>query len=314
VTGPSGQTSNDAVLAGAADARPARPQAADAVDRHWGVGSMVSRLRRVLVRTPTTDGDFGAAGWPTPDPGALVSEHGAFVDLLRRLGCRVEIEPAAPGLVDACYTHDPVITTPCGAIVLQMRKPVRRPEPALTRAALDRLGVPILGELDGTARTDGGDKVWLDPRTLLVGRGHRTNAAAVDQLRALLQPRGVMLEVFDLPNYRGDVEVLHLMSVISLVRDDLAVVFRPLIPVRLLELLAARGVDTIAVDEAEFETQGGNVLAVAPGVAVIAAGNPRVRDALLAAGCQVHEFAGDTVALAGTGGPTCLTLPLWRED
>jgi N-dimethylarginine dimethylaminohydrolase len=287
---------------------------ASRADPRWGVGSMVSRLRRVLVRTPTSIGDFAAAGWPTPDPDALGAEHAGFVDLLQRLGCQVEIEAAAPGLVDACYTHDPVIMTPFGAIVLQMRKPVRRPEPALTRAALDRLGIPIVGELGGAAHTDGGDKLWLDGRMLLVGRGHRTNAAAVDQLRELLEPRGVAVEVFDLPNYRGDVEVLHLMSVISLVRDDLAVIFPPLVPVRLLELLARRGVDTIAVDDAEFDTQGGNVLAVAPGVAVIAAGNPRVRDALLGAGCQVHEFAGDTVALAGTGGPTCLTLPLWRED
>lgn len=280
----------------------------------WGVGSMVARLRRVLVRTPSTDGDFQAAGWPTVDPDVLLAEHAAFVQLLQTLGCDVEIAGAASHLVDATYSHDPVITTPFGAIILQMRKPIRQPEPALSRTALEALGVPILGELTGDAHTDGGDKVWLDEQTLLIGRGHRTNAAAVDQLRDLLQPRGVKIEVFDLPNYRGDVEVLHLMSVISLVRDDLAVVYPPLIPVRLLELLGERGIATIAVDDAEFETQGGNVLAVAPGVTVIAAGNARVSAALRAAGCELHEFAGDTVAIAGTGGPTCLTLPLWREN
>jgi N-dimethylarginine dimethylaminohydrolase len=275
---------------------------------------MVAGLRRVWVRTPCTDGDFVAAGWPDPNPRVLLAEHAAFVELLRELGCQVDIADAASGLVDACYTHDPVITTPFGAIILQMRKPARRPEPALARRALTELGVPILGELTGGAHTDGGDKVWLDDRTLLIGHGHRTNAAAVWQVRALLEHRGVTVEVFDLPNYRGDIEVLHLMSLISLVREDLAVVYPPLIPVRLLDLLAERGIAAIAVGDDEFATQGGNVLAVAPGVAVITAGNPTVRDALRAAGCEVHEFAGDTVAVAGTGGPTCLTLPLWREN
>ena len=275
---------------------------------------MVARLRRVQVRTPSTVGDFVAAGWPAVAPDALLAEHEGFVELLRALGCQVEIADAAPGLVDATYAHDPVITTPFGAIILQMRKPIRRPEPALAGAALEAIGMPILGELTGDAHTDGGDKIWLDDETLLVGRGHRTNAAAVEQLRALLEPRGVAIEVFDLPNYRGDVEVLHLMSVISLVDVDLAVVYPPLIPVRLLELLADRGITTIAVGDDEFHTQGGNVLAVAPGVAVITAGNPRVAAALRAEGCEVHEFAGDAVAIAGTGGPTCLTLPLWRED
>lgn len=275
---------------------------------------MVTRMRRVLVRTPATEGDFASAGWPPPDPAALLAEHAGFTRLLTELGCEVESAPAAPGLVDACYTHDPVIMTPFGAIILQMRKPVRRPEPELTRRTLAELGIPILGSLTGAARADGGDKVWLDDRTLLVGRGHRTNAAAVAQLRELLEPRGVGIQVFDLPNYRGDVEVLHLMSVISMVAEDLAVIYPPLIPVALLELLAERGIATLAVDDAEFESQGGNVLALAPRVVVLPAGNPRIAAALAEAGCQVHEFAGDTVAVAGTGGPTCLTQPLWRED
>jgi N-dimethylarginine dimethylaminohydrolase len=275
---------------------------------------MVARMRRVLVRTPSIDGDFTAAGWPDPDRRALIAEHGAFVYLLRALGCEVEITDPATGLVDACYAHDPVVMTPFGAIILQMRKPVRQPEPAIARAALEASGVPILGELTGDAVMDGGDKVWLDTHTLLVGRGHRTNADGVAQVRALLEPLGVRVDAFDLPNYRGEVEVLHLMSVISIVRDDLAVVYPSLIPVRLLELLRERGVATVPVDDAEFATQGGNVLAVAPGIAVMTGGNPRTRDALVAEGCEVHEFAGDTVAIAGTGGPTCLTLPIWRED
>ncbi len=269
-------------------------------------------LRRALVRTPTSDGDFTAAGWRIPDPVALLAEHEDFVALLESLGCHVEVAEPAPGLVDACYAHDPIVMTPYGAIILAMRKPIRAGEPAVMRADLDRLGIPVIGELTGDARSDGGDKVWLDERTLLLGRGHRTNAAAIAQIRAILEPRGVRVHVFDLPNYRGAAEVLHLMSVISPLAEDLAIVYSPLIPVALLDLLADRGIRTIDVDESEFATQGGNVLAARPGVVLVPAGNPIVSAAMTSAGCEVHEFTAPNACVAGDGGPTCLTQPLWR--
>lgn len=278
----------------------------------WGVGSSVARLRRVLVRTPTVDGDFHGAGWRVPDPDALLREHDGFVSLLASLGCAVEVAPMAPGMVDACYTHDPVVMTPIGAVVLQMRKPARVAEPAVMRGDLDRLEVPVVGALTGPARMDGGDKVWLDERTLLLGRGYRTNAPALDQIRGLLEPAGVQVEIFDLPHYRGPGEVLHLMSVISPLAGDLAAVFEPLVPVALMELLGERGIRTVPVAAEEFGTQGANILAVSPGVVVIPAGNPGTVAALVRAGCEVHEFDAPNICVKGDGGPTCLTQPLWR--
>jgi N-dimethylarginine dimethylaminohydrolase len=274
---------------------------------------MVSRLRKVLVRTPTTVGDFvGTAQWREPDRDSLLSQHAEFVRLLESCGADVFVGDPVDNLVDAVYTHDPAIMTPFGAVLLRMRKPVRRPEPALMRADFERLGVPIVGELSAPAYSDGGDKVWLDAHTLLVGRGYRTNAAAIDQLRALLGPRGVDVVGLDLPHYQGPDAVLHLMSVISPISYDLAVVYEHLAPVALIELLDERGISRITVDEEEMLTQGGNILAVAPGEVVLAAGNDKVRTKLLAAGVTVHEFAGTDVAVKGDGGPTCLTQPLWR--
>lgn len=283
-----------------------------ASDREWGVGSMVAPLKRVLVRQPATSGDFLGAGWREPDAEALVREHREFVELLQSLGCTVDVLPAEPGLVDATYTHDPVIMTPAGAIILQMTKPARRAEPAAMRRDLTALGVPIVGELTGEARSDGGDKVWLDPHTLLMGRGYRTNAAAIAQVREIVAAQGIDVVPFDLPHYRGREEVLHLMSVISPVADDLAVFYEPLAPVALIELAEERGITRIPVDDDEFATQGGNVLAVAPRVVVIPAGNPKTAARLRDAGCEVHEFAGNDLAVKGDGGPTCLTRPLLR--
>ncbi|MFM9086202.1 MAG: dimethylarginine dimethylaminohydrolase family protein, partial [Acidimicrobiia bacterium] len=230
----------------------------------WGTGDMVSPLHDVLVRTPTTVGRFVEdGGWREPDRAALLDEHRRFVELLRGLGSTVHVANAIDGLVDAVYMHDPVIMTPHGAILLRMAKPIRTPEPAHARRDLERLGVPILGELTAPAHADGGDKVWLDSRTLLVGHGYRTNAAAIDQIRALLSPHGVTVHAFDLPHFRGPAEVLHLMSVLSPIAHDLAVVYEPLAPVRLLECLRERGIAWIPVTNTEVLTQGANILAVA---------------------------------------------------
>ena len=274
---------------------------------------MVSPLRKVFVRTPTTVGDFvGQAQWREPDRKLLVSQHEEFVGLLRSAGAQVLIGSAVDNLVDAVYTHDPAVMTPFGAILLRMRKPVRAEEPERLREDFEHFGVPVLGSLGAPAFSDGGDKVWLNAHTLVVGRGYRTNAAAIGQFRELLSPYGVEVISVDLPHYMGPNAVLHLMSVISPIDHDLAVVYEPLAPVALLELLEAHAIRHITVDEDEMLTQGANILAIAPGEVVLAAGNDKVRAKLLGAGVKVHEFAGTEVAVKGDGGPTCLTQPLWR--
>lgn len=279
----------------------------------WGTPDMVSPLARVLVRTPTTTGKFVEDGhWRMPDTNALVAEHERFTRLLESLGCQVDIAPPVEGLVDAVYMHDPMIMTPHGAILLNMAKPIRSPEPAHFRASLEALGVPILGQIAAPGFADGGDKVWLDERTLLIGHGYRTNQAGIDQIRALLAPHGVEVFSFDLPHYEGPSAVLHLMSVLSPISYDSAVVYEPLAPVRLLQFLESRGISWFTVSEREMLTQGANILTVRPNVVVLAAGNPEIEGKLREGGVEVHVFDGANVAVKGDGGPTCLTAPLLR--
>ncbi len=280
----------------------------------YGVTSSVARLRRVLVRTPVTSGDFAAAGWRQPDPDTLLRQHAAFCDLLSNLGCDVLVAPPADGLVDACYMYDSAFTIGDGAIVLRSAKPDRSTEWEPAAAALAAAGVPIVAHLEGDARADGGDLFFLDDTTLVAGRGYRTNAAAHRQLAELLEPRGVTVERVDLPHDTGPAHVLHTMSFISPVADDLAVVFERLMPVPLVELLQERGIRTVAVDEDEYLTMACNVLPVRPGVVVVVDGNPKARRAMEAAGVEVHAYDGSDISLKGDGGPTCLTRPLWRRD
>jgi N-dimethylarginine dimethylaminohydrolase len=278
----------------------------------FGVRSMTTPLRRVLVSSPALEGDFLAAGWREPDPVLLQRQHEDFCELLDTLGCEVVVAPVPEGLVDAVFAYDPVFVTGAGSVVLQMAKPQRQGEAERLAAACETAGVPIAGRLSGAARADGGDLFWVDEDTLAAGRGYRTNAEAHRQLAAILEREGATLERCDLPHDRGAGHVLHLLSVVSPVADNLAVVFEPLAPVPLLELLDERGIRRVPIDPDEYETIGCNVLAVRPGVVVVAAGSPHTRRALEAVGVEVHEYAASELS-KGDGGPTCLTRPLLRH-
>jgi N-dimethylarginine dimethylaminohydrolase len=273
--------------------------------------STTAPLRRALLSEPA-GGDFAAAGWlATPDLARLRAQHAAFAELLSSLGVEVTVLPAADGLVDACFAYDPVLVSSRGSIELQMAKPARIPEPPRLVAALGELGVPPAGALGDGAVADAGDMFWLDEQTLAVARGYRTNAAAHEQLAAILADEGAAVARFDLPHHRGPENLLHLLSVISPLAEDLALVFEPLCPVPLLEALDERGVRRLHCDPDELELQGCNVLAVEPGVLVMADTAPRTRAILERAGCDVHVYEASELNL-GEGGPTCLTQPVQR--
>ncbi|MEI7438202.1 MAG: arginine deiminase family protein [Thermoleophilia bacterium] len=279
----------------------------------YGVQSMVDPLRRVLIRRPATTGDFAAADWRQPDPARLIAEHEAFGELLESLGCEVTVADPVEGMVDSVYVCDPVWTCGQGAIVLRSAKPARVGEGEAMVAPLEAAGVPIAGRLTGTATADGGDMVWLDNETLAVARGYRTNAEAHRQLDEILAAEGARTLRFDLPHDRGAAHVLHLMSFISPVSHDLAVVFEPLAPVTLMQELQERGIGIIPLGEDEYHSMGCNILATAPGVVVVLDGNPNVRRAMEAKGIEVHAYQGGDVSLKGDGGPTCLTRELLRR-
>lgn len=277
----------------------------------FGVRSSVAPLARVAVRPPSAVGDYAAAHWMPADMGRLASQHADFTSLLRRLGAGVEELPAADGLPDAIFTYDPAFVVPSGVVRLRAAKACRVPENALLTDELVGLGVPLVGVLEGDATADGGDMCWLDDHTLAVGLTWRTNAEAVAQLRPMLARDGVDIVTFDMPNDGGPDYCLHLMSVISPVRDDLAVVYERLAPVPLLRSLAQRQIRWVAVPDAEYLTLGCNVLAVAPGVVVLPAGNDVVAQRLQDAGCEVHVYEAGEIN-KGEGGPTCLTRPILR--
>jgi N-dimethylarginine dimethylaminohydrolase len=170
--------------------------------------------------------------------------------------------------------------------------------------------VPVAGQLGDGALAEGGDTLWLDDETLLVGVGYRTNMAAIPALEAAFP--GVTVVAFDLPHWNGAGEVMHLMSFISPLDRDLALVYPRLAPVRLMWLLAERGISVVEVPDEEFESQGSNVLALGPRRALALDGNTVTRRRMEGAGVDVVVYRGDEISRKGDGGPTCLTRPLLR--
>jgi len=240
-------------------------------------------------------------------------EYDAFLELLMHTGAEILELPADDRVtLDSLYTRDASIIARRGSIACSMGKAARQSESSVQEEYLSGRGLAIAGRIEVPGVLEGGDLVWLDDGLVAVGVGKRTNQAGVEQLRGLLGDTVRVIEV-PLPDWESPQDVLHLMSLISPVDHDLAVVYSPLLAEAFREELCSRGCRLVEVPDEEFESMGTNVLALAPRVCVIVRGNPATRAALERAGATVYEYDGQEISLKGGGGPTCLTRPLRRE-
>jgi N-dimethylarginine dimethylaminohydrolase len=274
---------------------------------------MTAPLRRVLVRPPQPEDGarWRDCGWRAePDHARAAAEHEALAALLEEAGAEVVVAEGERGNPDALYVYDPLLVGAAGAVLLRPGKDVRLREPEALAPDLERAGVPVAARVEPPGTVEGGDTLWLDERTLLVGRGYRTNASGVEQLARAFPDAEVLS--YDLPHWNGRSEVMHLMSLISPLAPDLALVYARLAPVRLLELLSERGIETVEVPDEEFESMGANVLALGPRRALALEGNDETRRRMERAGVDVVVYRGDEISRKGDGGPTCLTRPLLR--
>ena len=284
-------------------------------ERRFGARSSTAALREVLVQRP---GPAFACAFDVPGCGFLRPvdlerarrEHDGLVDVLDGLGVRVHrLEEGTSASPDGVYVFDPLLVTDRGAVPLRPGKPNRADEPAVLERWMTDHGIPTAGRIEAPGTVEAGDTVWLRDGLFVIGRTLRTNDAGARQLAAIV---GGDVRIVDVPYWKGAAELVHLMSVISPVSDDLAVVFLPLLPAGLYEWLRELGIRLVEVPEAEYPTLGCNVLAVRPGVVVVADGNPATRRGLEAAGVEVHAVPLGEVGENGSGGVTCLTRPVLR--
>ena len=289
--------------------------------------SEVAPLTRVALKHPRdafVDEATIAAQWRAlnftapPDLAKAADEFERFSELLRSSGAEVVMLPRDPRTtLDSIYVRDASIVCDRGVILCRMGKLQREGEPDAQEDAFQRMAAvagPVAGRIEPPGMIEGGDVFWLNARTLAIGRGYRTNDEGIRQVGVLLGDSIDELIVVPLPHWRGQQDVMHLMSLVSLVDHDLAVVYSRLLPVPFREQLLDRGIALVEVPDEEFETMGTNVLAVAPRRCIVLSGNPRTRMALERAGADVLAYDGAEISVKGAGGPTCLTRPLRRSS
>jgi N-dimethylarginine dimethylaminohydrolase len=284
---------------------------------------MVGKMSAVLIKTPENafrsqqylSEEYERYGYlGCPDLEKVLEEYRIFENILRQNVENVYTLPFDEGAgMDSIYTHDTVKITKKGAIYFPMGKVLRRGEPNATRAYLESIGIPTLGAIGGTGKMEGGDVVWMDERTVAIGRGYRTNDEGIRQFREFAGD--LIDEIITVPMPHGDGEdaCLHLMSIISMVDEDLAVVYSKYMPVFFREYLLEKGIRLIEVPDEEYDYLGSNVLALGNRKCVVLQGNPKTKAALIDAGAEVFEYPGRDLSYFGTGGPTCLTCPLQRD-
>jgi N-dimethylarginine dimethylaminohydrolase len=287
----------------------------------FGVSSMTATLRKVAVKKPglsIIDADPNLWHYGEDfNPKKIPNIHKEFVKKLEESGVEVYWMPENDkGIADAIFTYDASLMTPTGAVLMSPGKALRKGEQSLHSDFYKSLGIKIIGAVEGDGRAEAGDTLWLDEKTLLIGRGFRTNQIGAKQVEEIISSMGIDVHVFDLPVYLGDAACLHLMSLISLVDTRIALVCLPLLPVRLLELLEIKGFKLIDAPYEEFKrsnTLSTNILAMAPGECLMLSGLPKTRNALIRAGIKVEVFDGNELCIGCEGGPTCLTRPLLRN-
>ncbi len=250
-----------------------------------------------------------------PDLQGALKEYQNFEAIFTKNQVKVHHFPLDENVkMDSIYCRDASIATDFGIIICNMGKAGRINEPKAQLKAYQQKNIPILGVIQSPGTLEGGDVAWLDKKTLAVGHTYRTNEEGIKQLKELLEPKGVDVLVAELPHYKGKEDVFHLMSILSPVDKDLAVVYSPLMPIKFRNELLKRGFQLIEVPESEFESMGCNVLAISPRNCVMVEGNPITKSLLQRAGCKVTTYKGNEISVKGGGGPTCLTRPLVRID
>ncbi len=248
-----------------------------------------------------------------PDFRAACEEFDSLLELLAARVNKIELLPADGCSIDSLYVRDSSVVCEAGSIACRMGKKRREGEPAAVRAWLAENGYKVGGSIGGNGLLEGGDLIWLDQHTVAIGQGYRSNRPGLEQF-AKYAGEDVDVIGVSLPHWNGPADVLHLMSMISPLDKDLALVYSPLMPVVFREYLLSRGLQLIEVPADEYHTLAGNVLALGPRLCLLVAGNPKTRKALEKAGCEVLVFSGDEICRKGEGGPTCLTRPLLRAS
>ncbi|MWV57294.1 dimethylargininase [Rathayibacter sp. VKM Ac-2754] len=184
-----------------------------------------TRGRRIaLVRAPALNLDAGELTHlerVPVDQEKAQKQWEAYVDALDEAGWEtVEVAPA-PAMADSVFLEDAVVVVGDHAVLTRPGAESRRGEVAAAEEAASALDL-TLHRIEAPGTLEGGDVLKVGS-TVYVGRGGRTNAEGIAQLRALLGPLG--FNVVAVPLTR----VLHLKSAVTALPDGTVIGWEPVV-------------------------------------------------------------------------------------
>ena len=283
--------------------------------RACGVANEWSPLKAVLLHQPGPE----LAAVQEPDRSQMLDaldadlarrQHEDLSKAFREFGIAVYyIESAVIPPPNLMFVADLLFMTPEGAIVARPASTVRAGEERLVARRLAELGIPILRTVRGTGTFEGADAAWLDPQTVLLATGLRTNAEGAEQVATTLCEMGITVIHVGLPY-----GAMHLMGQLRFADRDLAIAWPGRVPHAAVEALRDRGYSVLFLPD-ENEARRGmalNFVTIAPRQVLMPAGNPVTESFYQKAGISCHSVQGDELIKAA-GGVGCLTGILHRK-
>ena len=291
----------------------------------FGGQDMVSPIKKILIKHPKNafinqskiDQEYAELNYTgTPNFEKACSDYERFLQLINSFEIEVHSLPLSKGIttLDSIYTHDPCVISNGGVILCNMGKKNRCHEPNAIKEYFESLNIPILGHIEDPGKLEGGDVVWIDEKTIAIGEGYRSNSSGIKQLKKILGPLVEKIISVPLPHWNGTKDCLHLMSNLSPIDQNLFLIYSRLLPVPFIKYLLDREIELIDVPDKEYNSMGCNVLAIANRKVIMMKGNPITKKLLEKKNVEVHTYDGSEISLKGSGGPTCLTRPFFRDN
>jgi N-dimethylarginine dimethylaminohydrolase len=289
----------------------------------YGLNSNVKKLKNVILKHPkdafksqsNIDGQWEELNFiAKPDYKIALKQYDKLLNILDDNNVSMNFLPSdKETFLDSIYTHDPMFMTPDGAIIGNMGKQFRKKETDMIEEYLINNNIPILGKIKNNGTMEGGDVIWINKSTVAVGLTYRTNREGINQLENILSKISITLIKVDLPHWSGPTDVLHLMSLISPLKDKLFLIYEKLIPISFLNFLRSIDINFIHIEESEYETLACNVLPLSEDKCLIVKGNPKTRSIIEKSGIETLEIDASEICYKGSGGPTCITRPIQRD-
>ncbi len=290
---------------------------------NFGAQNMISPLKKVLMKKPQkfmSKVNNQKWNYASPLNQNLINEnYKDFYKIIKKFGTKIielHLENENEELCDSIFTHDPSLVLDEGAIILNMGKQLRINETSAHAHFYKSKNIPIIGKIKNEGTVEGGDCLWINNKVLIVGESYRTNKKGIEQLNKILKLLNIKLIPIQLPKNNNKTSCFHLMSIISMLDNDLAIGCEKLFPSDLTKTLNKNGIKLLKIPEDEYyesKSLAVNILALSPRILVTIKGYPKTLDLLLKSDCIINLFSGSELCIKAEGGPTCLTRAIWRS-